>query len=219
MVGARNNTYGLLDKQWMFVQEYLTDFNAVQAALRAGYSKRTVDKQGSQLLGNPRISSAIRSEQGKRLDRTKLVQEEVLNEIRLIAHSDISHYNFDAYGNLSLTPDAPKNALRAVQAMKKRTIPTKAGIAYEAELKLWSKTAALDMAGKHLDLFHGPMGADDIQRLLQDVARVMRETLLEYLEEPMAREILKHISAKSQVLEATYRVMQPIPQLAAGAAD
>jgi len=49
----------LTPKQQKFVQEYLSDLNATQAAIRAGYSPKTAEVQGPRLLGNVRVSSAI----------------------------------------------------------------------------------------------------------------------------------------------------------------
>ncbi len=42
----------LTPKQARFVEEYLIDLNATQAAIRAGYSAKTAEVQGSRLLGN-----------------------------------------------------------------------------------------------------------------------------------------------------------------------
>lgn len=42
----------LTEKQQRFVEEYLVDLNATQAAIRAGYSVKTADVQGSRMLRN-----------------------------------------------------------------------------------------------------------------------------------------------------------------------
>ena len=49
----------LTPKQEAFVQEYLIDLNATQAAIRAGYSEKTANEQGSRLLANVKIAKAI----------------------------------------------------------------------------------------------------------------------------------------------------------------
>ena len=49
----------LTEKQKRFVEEYLIDLNATQAAIRAGYSPKTAAEQGSQLLSKPRSADAI----------------------------------------------------------------------------------------------------------------------------------------------------------------
>ena len=68
-------------KQEAFVQEYLIDLNATQAAIRAGYSKKTANEQGSRLLANVKISAAIAEAQGDRSERTEITQDYVLNSI------------------------------------------------------------------------------------------------------------------------------------------
>lgn len=49
----------LTQKQKRFVDEYLVSGNATQAALKAGYSKRTAQRTGSENLQKPLIKSAI----------------------------------------------------------------------------------------------------------------------------------------------------------------
>ena len=52
----------LTQKQIRFVQEYLLDFNATQAAIRAGYSPQTARVQASQNLAKLNIRSKIEAE-------------------------------------------------------------------------------------------------------------------------------------------------------------
>ena len=47
----------LTDKQEMFCKEYLIDLNATQAAIRAGYSKKTANEQAGRLLVNVSVQS------------------------------------------------------------------------------------------------------------------------------------------------------------------
>ena len=46
-------------KENRFVAEYLKDQNATQAAIRAGYSKRSAGNQGNRLMKNDEIKAAI----------------------------------------------------------------------------------------------------------------------------------------------------------------
>jgi len=52
----------LTNKQAAFVREYLVDFNATQAAIRAGYSPKTARSQGARLLTNVDVNAAIQAE-------------------------------------------------------------------------------------------------------------------------------------------------------------
>ncbi len=48
------------ERQKRFVAEYVKDYNATQAAIRAGYSERTAYSQGNRLLKNVEIKKAIK---------------------------------------------------------------------------------------------------------------------------------------------------------------
>ena len=47
------------DKQKMFIKEYIVDFNATQAAIRSGYSKKTAYSQGDRLLKNVGVKQEL----------------------------------------------------------------------------------------------------------------------------------------------------------------
>ena len=68
-------------KQERFVQQYLIDLNATQAAIRAGYSKKTAGSQGHDLLKNPEIAAAIKKAQKKAISRYERTHDEVLESI------------------------------------------------------------------------------------------------------------------------------------------
>lgn len=68
----------LTDKQKRFVDEYLIDCNATQAAIRAGYSKKTADSIGRENLRKPLISQAIQRRMKSKENRKIAKQDEVL---------------------------------------------------------------------------------------------------------------------------------------------
>lgn len=68
----------LSDRQSRFVEEYLCDLNATQAAIRAGYSERTAGVIGFENLKKPEIAEAIVKAMGKREERTEITQDAVL---------------------------------------------------------------------------------------------------------------------------------------------
>ena len=65
-----------------FVDEYLVDLNATQAAIRAGYSARTAEQQGPRLLGNVEIAQAVQAAQQARSHRVLINQDDVLRGLR-----------------------------------------------------------------------------------------------------------------------------------------
>ncbi|MCT8655972.1 terminase small subunit, partial [Glaesserella parasuis] len=68
----------LTDKQQRFVEEYLIDLNATQAAIRAGYSEKTARSIGQRLLTFVDIQEAIQEAQNKRAARVNVTQDDVL---------------------------------------------------------------------------------------------------------------------------------------------
>ena len=68
----------LTPKQQRFVDEYLIDLNATQSAIRAGYSPKTAEQQGFQLLKKTSVSEAIEQAQQERQKRTLVTQDDVI---------------------------------------------------------------------------------------------------------------------------------------------
>ncbi|MGX2974477.1 terminase small subunit [Ursidibacter arcticus] len=71
----------LTDKQQRFVEEYLIDLNATQAAIRAGYSAETARQIGAENLSKPVIQDAIQEAQNKRSERVQISQDDVLRDL------------------------------------------------------------------------------------------------------------------------------------------
>jgi phage terminase small subunit len=75
----------LTAKQQLFITEYLVDFNATQAAIRAGYSERTAQEQGSRLLSNVMVQEAIVEARKGRIERVEWTADEILRDLKEIA--------------------------------------------------------------------------------------------------------------------------------------
>lgn len=68
----------LRPKQQRFVEEYLIDFNATQAAMRAGYSQKTAHRIGAENLQKPAIQSAIKASKTQLSKKTGVTREMVV---------------------------------------------------------------------------------------------------------------------------------------------
>ena len=79
----------LTDKQRRFVDEYLIDLNATQAAIRAGYSEKTSGSQSFDLLKKPEIKEYLATRQRDMEKRTEITQDRVLRELAKIGFADI----------------------------------------------------------------------------------------------------------------------------------
>lgn len=72
----------LTAKQQRFIDEYLVDLNATQAAIRAGYSAKTAKQIGSRLLTNVDIASGIARRQEARSEKAELSEAWILDKLR-----------------------------------------------------------------------------------------------------------------------------------------
>ena len=79
---------GLTAQQRLFVAEYLKDRNATQAAIRAGYSKKTANEQGARLLAKVSVAQAIAQQQKASIERTLGSADEVLSQMWQLATFD-----------------------------------------------------------------------------------------------------------------------------------
>lgn len=81
----------------------------------------------------------------------------MLTETALLAFSDVTHYAVDDKGDVTLSKDAPKGAMRALQSIKRRITTRGTGkdveVTREVELRLWDKPGPLKLAGQHVGLF------------------------------------------------------------------
>ena len=69
------------DRQQRFVDAYLIDPNATQAAITAGYSEKTAYSQGQRLLKNVEIAKALTKAQEKRAERTQITADAVVERL------------------------------------------------------------------------------------------------------------------------------------------
>lgn len=78
----------LTPKQINFCQEYLKDFNGTQAAVRAGYSKKTANQQAARLLANVNIQNCIK-ENNLKVEKTNIMDiQEIQERLTLMARGE-----------------------------------------------------------------------------------------------------------------------------------
>ncbi|HGE2200706.1 TPA: terminase small subunit [Pseudomonas aeruginosa] len=97
----------LTKKQRLFVDEYLIDLNATQAAIRAGYSTRRATEIGYQLLQRPEVAQAIQAAMAERSKRTEVEADYVIRRLREIDEMDVLDI-FEDDGSFRSIRDWPK---------------------------------------------------------------------------------------------------------------
>lgn len=141
----------LTDKQQRFVDEYLIDLNATQAAIRAGYSVKTANEQGSQNLAKLSIQQAIAERMAERSRRIGVNQDRVVLELAKIAFVKMTDI-VDSEGNIK--EDAAEDDLACIESVKYKHSDTDTGYSEEREVKIASKLKALELLGKHLGMWN-----------------------------------------------------------------
>lgn len=143
----------LTEKQKRFVEEYLIDLNATQAAIRAGYGARNADQQGHQLLKKTSVADAIAAAKAERSRRTGICADRVLRELARLAFVDPTDVvDFDTG---EVRPDACADDRAVLAGVKIKD--TEKGT--EREVRLTDKLRALELLGRHLGLFEPQGGA------------------------------------------------------------
>lgn len=147
---------GLTSKQQLFVREYLVDLNATQAAIRAGYSKKTAGAIGGENLEKPEIAAAIQSAMDKRSQRTEITADNVLRELAKIGFGDVRKL-FNENGSLLPVNELDDNTAACLSSVEITTRKVRGGEDDETEevskVRMWDKRAALVDLGRHLKLF------------------------------------------------------------------
>lgn len=146
-------------KQQRFVEEYLVDLNATEAAKRAGYSERTAYSIGQENLNKPEIAEAIEAAQQQRAERTEVTADRVLDELARIGFADLRGA-FTPGGNLLPPEDWPDGLAAAISAIEVVTKPSggqgedgSKEVEHVHKIKLWDKNSALEKIAKHLGMF------------------------------------------------------------------
>lgn len=116
----------LTPQQELFCQEYIVDYNATQAAKRAGYAEKNAAVQASRLLRNAKILSRVRAIQKERLEKLALTQESVLLNLlevydRCMQHHPVMEWDHEqgAYKETGEYAFDAKGALRALELLGK----------------------------------------------------------------------------------------------------
>lgn len=106
-------TEKLTPKQDTFCREYIIDLNGTQAAIRAGYSKRTAVVQGSRLLMNANVSERIQTLMAERAERAQRSADDVLRDIEKVKASCMQEVEDTELGAMVMVD--PKAALKALE--------------------------------------------------------------------------------------------------------
>lgn len=169
---------GLSPKQLCFCNEYLVDFNATQAAIRAGYSKKTAKEQGYKQFTKVHIREKLQELIQKQTVRTQIDADKVIKEISRVALADV-RLAFNKDGTLKAIHDIPEDLGRAISGIEveetyEGTGKDRVWTGYVKKIKFWSKDKQLEVLMRHLGLFK-----EDNKQVGQTLASAVHEALKE----------------------------------------
>ncbi len=146
----------LTDRQQLFVEEYLTCWNASEAARRAGY-KTKANVQGARMIANDSIRHAIEM----RLTQKIMIADEVLARLSDQATTSLGDF-LDAYGRIDLRKARRFGKLHLIKRYRTTSYVRKNGQkVVTAEIELHDPQAALVHVGRHYGLFPNKLVIED----------------------------------------------------------
>jgi len=161
---GNNGNSKLTPRQAKFVDEYLIDLNATQAAIRAGYSKKTSNVYAFQILDKLSVQQEIQKRRNELSAIARIDQEWVLKRYEMLSDYCIDDF-IDDNGEMKPFSEIPKDKLYAIGGFKqtKRTITTKDKELITnriKEFKLPDKKSVLDSIRNQLGFEKNNQGGD-----------------------------------------------------------
>ncbi|MGX0136321.1 terminase small subunit [Cupriavidus metallidurans] len=154
----KKDTAPLNARRAAFAREYVIDYNATQAAIRAGYSENTAQEQASRLMTNAEVQAAIAKEQKKRVARTEITQDRVLQEVARLAFLDIRKaLNPDGtLKNIMELDDDTAAAIAGLEIFEEFTGKgeERTFVGYTKKIKLADKKGVLELLMRHMGMLN-----------------------------------------------------------------
>ena len=140
----------LTAKQQCFIDEYLIDLNATQAAIRAGYSPHSAKDIAAENLSKPHIRACIDAAMAQRSKRTGVNQDRIIRELARVAF--LNAPNVVNTKDATVLENASEDDTAAIASVKvKQTFGDFESI--EREIKFADKLKAIELLGRHLGMF------------------------------------------------------------------
>ena len=180
----------LSPKQQRFVDEYLIDLNATQAAIRAGYSARTAAEMGYENLRKPQIVTAIAEARKSQQTRTLITADRVLLEVARLSFYDPRKFFRDDGSPLGIheLDDDTAAALAGMDVIEQfeGSGQDRQFAGYLKKYKLTDKGANLERLMKHLGLYErdNEQKTDPLTALLHTIAKTSGNAFAPVADDP-----------------------------------
>lgn len=157
------------DRAIRFCELYVINFVGNHAAEEAGYAKGSASSTACKLLDMAEIQERIKALIEARAARTQTDQDLALNEIKLLALSDIGEA-FDESGCLKPLKDMPAHIRRCIASIEvDEIISGTYKIGQTKKLKFWDKKGSLELLGRHLKMFTDVVKVEGLDELADEL--------------------------------------------------
>lgn len=147
----------LTAKQERFVEEYIIDLNATQAAIRAGYSEKSAHVEGARLLKNAKVLAKLKAAQEARSVRTEIDADWVLVRLAEEAEADLADL-YEDNGTLKAVHDWPEiwrqGLVAGIDVLEEFETAdgNKERVGTVRKLRLSDRVKRLELIGKHVNV-------------------------------------------------------------------
>lgn len=130
-------------KQKRFAQEYVVDMNGTQAAIRAGYSKKTAGQIAERMLKKVEVRELVQAAVQKRDQRVEISQDRILLELERVAFGDVRSVVSWTSRSVTLIPSdkLTEDAAALIAEVSKHRLGVK--------VKLHDRLKALELLMRH----------------------------------------------------------------------
>lgn len=143
------NANGLNDRQTLFVEEYIKDFNGSRAAIAAGYSKSGAGVAASRMLKKDNIQKSVAEAKASRIERVQSESDWLLKT--LLEQGDADQIDIiDANGNLKNINEWPAHWRKGLVSSFTTRVDKEGESS--TEIRFNDRTKILKMIGEHVNV-------------------------------------------------------------------
>ncbi len=151
--------HGVKTRRELFARAYVIDCNATNAAIKAGFAKKTAYSQGSRLLKDVEVQARIAQLVAEKAQKLDISAEKVLGELAKMGFANMLDYmRVDEDGEFVV--DFSKLTREQAAAIQEYTVDATGGtgdgerkVVMRTRFKLADKARSLELLGQHLKLF------------------------------------------------------------------
>jgi len=194
-------------KRAVFVREYLIDRNGTRAAIAAGYAPGSASVTSCRLLRNAKVQATVSELTEERLERLEITADAVLQELAKIAFANMGDYlsvRDDGSICVDLSEITPNQAA-GLADLRIDEYTSARGNIRRTRLRLGPKMRALELLGKHLNLWSDRFDHERSVNLAEEI-RKARERVLRGMSDEELTSKIKELEAQLELRTPKFNI-------------